>query len=236
LPVLDQAQVPAAVPQRSWQATARAIRRFAADDPVESWLCNELATYLFQEQPMDPEALRPEHLTALAYYDEAAVALAVICQRAAEYLRSDEALGPPTDEEPKSGAYGIGYSAWWTNPPGWNAELWNGAWFDWGIRTANTATEMPGVHLFAGMSIQRPSAFDPEMRHALEQGIPRSELVPGEPIWFRYWSGRDRRLRRLAQPQDVLVGMTLEAQGESLGRWVVETFRALRAYGPTPTR
>jgi hypothetical protein len=216
LPVLDVAEVPPSVPQRSWQATARAIRRFTHDDKVASWLCDELTTYLFQERLMDPEALRPEHLTALAYYGEAETALAVICQRAAERLH--EVLGPPSDVK---GRPGIGYLASWSDD--------GGTWFDWGIRTRNDAVDMPAVHLYAGLSVEHSSAFDPELRHRLEHGIPGVDGAPGETIAFRYWTGRRRRLGRLAQPQDVLVGATLEAQGESLGRWVEHTLRALRA-------
>jgi hypothetical protein len=91
LPVVDLAEVPLTVPQRSWQATARALAAFHADDPVTAWLCEELSSYLYQERLMDPDALRPEHLTALAYYEEASAGLAVICQRAAEFLRHKDA-------------------------------------------------------------------------------------------------------------------------------------------------
>jgi hypothetical protein len=39
---------------------------------------------------------------------------------------------------------------------------------------------------------------------------------------------------RVAYPEEVLVGRTIQQQGENLGRWVVETYEALYAAGPPP--
>jgi hypothetical protein len=43
-----------------------------------------------------------------------------------------------------------------------------------------------------------------------------------------------QRFARIAYPEEVLVGRSLQEQGESLGRWVVATYRALYAAGPPP--
>lgn len=43
-----------------------------------------------------------------------------------------------------------------------------------------------------------------------------------------------QRFLRFAYPEEVLVGRTLQAQGESLGHWVVETYEALHEAGPPP--
>ncbi|MGI8659203.1 MAG: hypothetical protein ACR2K4_10635 [Candidatus Limnocylindria bacterium] len=121
-------EIPPSVPQRSWQQTARLIAKQSTEDPVQDWLRDEFCTYLREEQLMDPEALRPEHLTALAYMDEATTSLALVTERASEYLRSADALGAPSAEDhaPRS-PFGIGYSGWWYEPPGWDTSRWKGA-------------------------------------------------------------------------------------------------------------
>jgi hypothetical protein len=48
----------------------------------------------------------------------------------------------------------------------------------------------------------------------------------GEPIVFRSWTRpKERRLRRVFLPQEVVRGSTLEMQGNSVGRWVEETYQ-----------
>jgi hypothetical protein len=105
-------------------------------------------------------------------------------------------------------------------------------WFDWGVAASNQAVGIAGTHFFAGLSLERPAVFEPEWCHVLETGIPAATASSSGLIEFRSWSGRERRLRRLAQPQDVLSGSTLEAQGQSLGLWVQETLDAVIAFGP----
>jgi hypothetical protein len=234
LPVADRVQVPDSVPQRSWQATARAIRRHRIEDPVGSWLCEELATYLFQERLMDPDALRPEHLTALAYYEEAAAGLAVICQRAAEYLLDERAIGSSGGEQHPRVRYGVGYKAWWAELPAWDIERWNHAWFAWGIHRPNPDVELRTVYVYAGLDVERQGSFAPDWVDGLNRGATNSGEPCREAMTFRSWSGTNRHLHRLALPQDVLSGATLEAQGDSLGRWVLQTYRALREYGSRP--
>lgn len=108
LPYTDPAQVPAEVAQRSWESTGREIQRFPSPDGVSAWLCEELLTYLQEESLMDPTALGPEHLTALAYEGQAHAALAEICARAEGHVARLFA-------EPNRSAkrYGKGYEARW---------------------------------------------------------------------------------------------------------------------------
>jgi hypothetical protein len=234
----DQAQVPATVPQRSWQRTARWIADYDVQGPVAEWLRDEFCAYLQEEQLMDPAALRPEHLTALEYMAEAGTALALICVRAHEYLAAREVLGPAHDHDrPREQQYGIGFAAWWEEPPGFDPARWNHAWFDWGTSAHNEAAGMPGTFLYAGLSIAKPGFFDarttrPDGQAELEHGVLPPNSTSGESVVFRCWPGqKERRLRRVALPQDVVRGTTLEAQGDSVGRWVEETYRTLIAHG-----
>jgi len=230
-------EVPSSVPQRSWQQTARLIAKQSTEDPVQDWLRDEFCTYLREEQLMDPEALRPEHLTALAYMDEATTSLALVTERASEYLRSADALGAPSAEDHAPRApFGIGYSGWWYEPPGWDTSRWKGAWFDWGTQRSNAAAGMTSPFMYAGLSIEKPASFEtagPDWQSGLERGVRADDVGRGETIAFRAWTTRhEHRLRRVARPQDVLRGATLEEQGDNLARWVEQTFRALMRYGP----
>lgn len=158
---------------------------------------------------MDPEALRPEHLTALAYHGEAASGLRIICDRATEYLQRDDALGPINDFEPMRSHTGTRYSAWWEDPPGWDSGRWHDAWFDWGIDDANAEAEMPTVHVYAGLSFTRDSPFAQaatslQWQQPLIDGIRAETAEHAEPVRLRYWRGSALRLRRVAHPQDVL--------------------------------
>lgn len=165
---------------------------------------------------------------------EASTALEVIRARASEYVA--QVLGPPDGEERPRDRYAIAYSARWQRPPDFDPSRWNDAWFDWGTGSMNREVGMSGVYVYAGLSIDKPGAFDagaaPDWQADLERGVPAPNGAAGEPVVFRSWPGaRARRLRRVALPQDVVRGSTLEAQGDSVGRWVEETYRALLAHG-----
>jgi hypothetical protein len=49
-------------------------------------------------------------------------------------------------------------------------------------------------------------------------------------IWC--WFSEYYRLVRVKYPDELLLATTLEAQGLELGRWVVETFKLLKAKPP----
>ena len=51
--------------------------------------------------------------------------------------------------------------------------------------------------------------------------------VGGTIVRFHRVSDDCERLTRIAFPEEVLIGRTLEAQAASLGEWVVEGFKAL---------
>lgn len=190
---------------------------------------------------MDPDALGPEHLAALAFMAEAERALALVCRRAHEHIASTTMPGPPTQEEhPVRGIghqYRVGYSAWWYPTLGLDKKPWNDAWFEWGTQVSNSEAGVQGMFFFAGLSIDKDQHFDrgaarSDWREQLERGIVDAHNESDERIVFRHWVGRHGRLFRVALPQDVLRGTTTEAQGESLGRWVEQTYRALIGYGP----
>jgi hypothetical protein len=229
----DPTQCPPSVPQRSWPATARSIQRFSPTDPVARWLVHELLRYLQEENLMDPVALGPEHLTALAYGRPAQDALALVCETAARYIAQHWAETDNEEESRGKPAYGVGYGQAWGAPTdGQSEDAWDGAWFDWKVAESRGDPAPDGAVFFmAGLSKHRGREFADATgawQQTLETGLCHGSSV----LRFERWLGRVERLQRIASPQDVLHGRTLEEQGESIGRWVVETFRALEKHGP----
>lgn len=232
LPILDQIQCPAGIPQRSWQASGRIAQAFATSGSVEKWLIDELTSYLQEEGLMDLTALGPEHLTALAYGKKARESLAVVTGVAADHIT--ENWRSANSEQEKSGrpAYGLGYYQAWEPPAG----DWGGAYFDWNVAESAGAPVPDGTTFFmVGLSKDRRSGSDfADVTSAWYEQLRIGTHTAGEPMPFEFWQGRVLRLQRVGLPQDVLRGRTLEEQGVSLGRWVVETFQALERHGPPP--
>jgi hypothetical protein len=231
-------ECPETVPQRSWQATARAASALDPGSEVGRWLIAEWLTYLREERLMDLEALGPEHLTALAYGGEARAAMAVVTEEASRVIKA--ARGEPGEHWKRNTGnakprYGIGYWESWAAPAAEGAgDPWDGAWFDWMLDESHGGElGIPAgrVFIMAGLSKERGEEFtSPDARwlEGLVDGLPRGH----ERLVFRRWRGNCERLQRVAYPHDVLRGETLEEQGASLGQWVVETFSAIDEHGP----
>jgi hypothetical protein len=109
----DSAQVPDEVVQLRWQDTARVIGEWRPDDPVGRFLISELTAFLREEDLVDPEDLKHDHLVALEVHEEALNALERVCELAATRVDSqwNEGDGP--------GQYGrpVVKERWWTYPP-----------------------------------------------------------------------------------------------------------------------
>lgn len=229
LPVPAEQQV-GDVPERSWQATARRAQTFEAGKAHEQWLLDEWLTYLKEEALMELDALGPEHLTALAYKHEAEAALVSVCDEAARVIRT--LYGEPDDEERPYGkpAYGLGY--WSTiDPQSTDEGAWGGRYLDWNCTVAHAA--LPGIpagRVYFNVGLSSPKGLPPEaewrtkVNEALEDTAELSR--------FQQWTDDYERYHRVALPQDVLRGTSLEEQGSSLGRWISETFTYLIAQGP----
>ena len=222
----DEREVPASVPRRSWQATARTIAAHPADDPVQRWLLRELLTFLHKEQLMDVEALGPEHFTALAYHREAITGLTAVCDIASAQL---SALFGEVDSDDRRPGSPDKFTQSWEAPPGLEDDAWGNTWFDWGVYRSNRAINLPTLHFFAGLSTESRTFGPPEWIERLQQRADENHHFK-----FESWSGDAERLRRIGLPQEVLRGRTLEDQGASVARWVKETHTVLKEHGPPP--
>ena len=212
LPYQDPTEVPAEVVQRSWEQTAHSIHRFRPSDKVSAWLCHELLFYLQEENLMAPTAIGPEHLTALAYAGQANRALEDISERAEHVINS-------RFREPNatSSRYGEGYYATWGD----------GVWLEWHLLRKGGHGPL---EVRAGLCAYKRAAFNADVERRLREGI----QISGDFVVFERWQGPNQeRLMRVARPQDVLVGADLDAQAESLARWVVTTLTTVERAGAT---
>lgn len=210
LPHIDELEVPVTVAQRCWEQTGREIVRFETDDAVSVWMCRELLAYLQEENLMDPIALGPEHLTALAYAGQANKALEAICERAE--IRIGERFRLADDTRPRTGRYGEGYWATWGD----------GEWLEWHLFRKGGHGPL---EIRAGLCAHKHGQFDATVERQLRHGI----QIGGDLVAFDRWHGPKERLMRVARPQDVLIGADLDSQADSLARWVVETLNAVEA-------
>lgn len=223
---------PDEVRQRRWQQTAGRCARWARGaSGVPRFLVDEFLDYLQEESLMDPEVLTPVHLVALAEYPRAAAGLATICEVASGYV--DRHWNERSDYQKYYGkpAYGVGY--WEAQPAAPRGEPeadWDPFWWDWVVRESDISipSSRGGVPVFA-------AGLTSELTHPI--------VTPKATAWaakladehgFLAFSDSYDRVNRVAYPEEVLVGRSLQQQAESLGAWVVETFRGLQAAGPPP--
>lgn len=234
LPYAAPEVVPCCVPQRSWQEAGRTILKYCdvETDPIKLFLLKELIAYMREENLTDPEAIRPEHLVALAYRDEAEAALERVCEEASRRIEKwcDKAPGR-AEKNPNSPRYGSGY---WE---AWGLESPPGTWFDWSIDRPAAETDGRSLVFASGLAAEAGSELattdeEREKQKRLETGIRIDDTF----IQFqRISEKRFERLARIAFPEEVLIGRTLEAQAASLADWVIAGFEALtRPLGEFP--
>ena len=227
LPYPDSAEVPAAIPQRSWEQVGQLCARYDARSVVEGWLLDELVAYLREEGLMGIESLKPEHLTALAYAQQAEAALEVICDQAKAYVAQHWDGTFDNDEKLR---HGITYSAWYTAPPGTHLGP-NGAWLDWVVTRAAAVHPLPpdgAVFFMAGLSVDRGHEMaSNDAQRAWQRALEDGVETDARRLAFRRWTGNHERLHTVAYPHEVLAGGSLEEQGAALGRWVIDSFRVI---------
>lgn len=80
----DRDEIPAEVPQLTWEDTATILQAFMTTDPVGVFLIAELLEYLKEEKLVDPGPLNAAHLTALRKYRAATRSLVRVCEIAAD--------------------------------------------------------------------------------------------------------------------------------------------------------
>jgi hypothetical protein len=221
--------LPAEVPQRTWQQTARrCARESRGKADVTRFLVGEFLDYLQEEGLMDPDVITPVHLVALAEYERAKTAVALACEVASGYIQVRWNIG-----DNHGRPYGLDYAE--NHPAGARDEPradWGSAFWDWTLRPDDSGLEESrgGIPVFvSGAGIRR-------VRGALitAEGAAWAAGLRGDPHRFVHLPGAYERFARVAYPEEVLVGRDLREQGENLGRWVVETYQALYHAGPPP--
>lgn len=232
--------VPDGVPQRSWQAAGRCLHEASThrSDPVELFLLKELIAFMREDNLTDPEAIGPELLVALAYADQAEAALVRICEEVSRYVARE--YGEPNSflEAPRTRKPGYGWGYWeaWTLREAKNGDAT--LWLDWNAQNDTTHRESDGRSLFfmSGLAAYSyvdlaPSSEDRLHHEQLQEGV----KADGRSVRFQPVSDDCERLTRVAFPEEVLIGRTLEAQAASIGAWIIEGFRVLTAGAGVPT-
>jgi hypothetical protein len=241
IPPYGEDLVPPSVPQRSWQAVAGNVRNARGSGvhngtSKEDFLLEELYNYMQDQHLTDPEALRPEHLVALTYWDEADGAFQEVCRMASEYLKREWRACILRNEGGRGPVprYGLGYWESWAldpeaDPRGGPAALGK-RWLDWNASRNPTVPQSHGrsllfisgltAHDIANLTL---SDDDLERARLLEDGVE----IDGRFVRFQRVTDSHERFTQVAQPDHILVGATLREQAESLGAWIIAGFKAL---------
>jgi hypothetical protein len=227
LPYPTGGEVPATVPQRSWERVGQVCARLASStshEEVQQWLLQQFVVYLREEGLMGVEPIGPEHLTALAYSHQAEGALKVICGQAKGYVEQHWEGVPGGEDKP-----GIPYGVWygWPRAPSGPAD----SFLDWVVARASGNQPIPhdgAVFFMAGLNVARGREFaTSDHERAWQRALEEGKEIDGRLVSFQRWRGNHERLHRLAYPHEVLTGSTVAEQGTALGRWIVETFDLL---------
>lgn len=233
--------VPEQVPQRTWEGVATGARQWhaSATNPVGAYLTKEFVRYMEEKSVSDPEAIRPEHLVTFAHREEADRAIALVCERVSQRLQR-QLPGAPRSENVRREKphYGYGYWESWRLEDREGQEL-SSPWLDWNclLQPNHEQNEHGGLFFVSGLTahieqeIQTPAAAPGWQRELCA----RSD-VNGKPIGFTEFSDTHERLARIAYPEEVLVGRTLEDQAQSLADWIIAGFEALATVVPEVER
>lgn len=220
-----------------WQGTARAVVKFAPSvtAPEQRWLLDEYIRYLEEEGLSDPRALSVSTALSLMERWNAEDAVAGICEHADAYVQKH--WGPRTDHEKlrtadRGPAYGLNYWATYETfrdgePP---KDGWDNLWFEWGLRDASSLQYMGEAPRGAFVFMAGSSAYaadDPLKREGNEDWAGRLAAHEFHHVWLD-----DYRNVRLRYPDELLAHTTLEQQGITLGKWIVDAFEALAGDPP----
>lgn len=212
-------QIPMSVPQLTWEATSALLRLYRPSSPVSRLLVDELLIYLREEGLVDPERVTPEHLVAVAYHAEAVAALERVYELADLAVAGGWAAPPPGH----SGRYGT--ETWWTYPPRPpdvpHLGRWELAWHVFRESTQLFPDGRRGVPRIAA-----GAAADWGTLHTISSSTKDRLASEGFQLFEKGdLRGNTReRIWRLAYPEEVLAGASLDAQGRALGQWVAKAF------------
>ena len=223
---------PPKVRQRRWQRTAARCAGWARRaDGVPQFLVAEFLDYLQEENLMDPEALTPVHLVALAEYQRALDGIETICEVASGVIEHDWNTRTNCKMSHGKPDFGLGYYELHPTAAAGEDEVdWGPVWWDWVLRGADLGIEdsRGGVPVFtAGLTAELPGAIVTPATTAWA-----TKLADSNSHRFVEFADSYNRFSRVAYPEEVLVGRTLQQQGESLGKWVVASYKALYEAGP----
>jgi hypothetical protein len=221
----DANEIPSEVPRLTWQRTGALLASFTTTTEVGTFLVHEFCDYLREEGLMDPDRLTAEHLVAFAHHKEAFEALELVCSAAISDVA--QMWGPLAPEQYNSR---YGNTSWWmfpTSRPGGTPVAAREFELDLFRDSSSCFRDgRPGVPVFTVGTSGEPgtvSTIDPETADELTRAgfqlLPKASLLSNS--WDRIW--------RRAYPDELLAGATLEEQGKSLARWVVDAFERLQA-------
>jgi hypothetical protein len=230
----DEQQIPDTVPRLTWQLTASRIRRWPHDDPVTSFLVDELCAYLREEGLMDLEALSPLHMVVISEMEPTEQAVKTVCELASDYL-SRHWGAPESRAEGRQPRFGLGY--WEVHraaPHGEPAQSWDPALWSWDLMRSDAGVQESrgGVPVFmSGLTVDKgtPLATGEHGERWLK-GLNAAFEYPQDK--FRRVSDIRERIVRVAYPEEILIGRSLQAQADALGAWIRAGYKALYAVGP----
>jgi hypothetical protein len=182
---------------------------------------------------MDLEAITPVHLIAFAERDRADNAVARACETASAFIARTWNERTGCWERAGKPRYERGY--WETFPQAPRRERaadWGTVWWDWNLLSDDLS--LPDSR--GGVPVFISGAGD----HLSNPPIAAGSASAGwaAPLFdthgFVAFEAGYRRFVRVAYPEEVLVGRSLNDQGERLGSWIVESYWALYEAGPPP--
>ena len=227
-------RVPETVLRADWQALGRELPEYARGlgAPEQRWLLNEYVRYLKEEGLSDPDALTLTSALALMHYEHAEAAATGICEHADAYVA--EQWGERTDCTTYRGepAYGLDYRATYaacrrgeTPHPRWDTYA-----FQWALhdgRSLQGTEERRGTYVFSAGAGTYYANDQATKRSGNDAWMARRHADGFQRAWLT-----DYLLVRLRYPDELLVASSLEAQGRTLGAWVIEAFEALAGDPP----
>jgi hypothetical protein len=219
----DAQEIPDSVLRLKWQETAALLATYPAPSEVGTFLVHELCLYLREEGLMDPDRITAEHLVAFAQHKEAFEALDLLCSAATAYIAETWAALTPEQYGSRSGN-----ASWWIFPTCRVGGIpLEGREFDFNLYRDGSAifrNGRQGVPVFTVGTSEEPgtvAAIDPQTADDLTNA--GFELLPTQSLLSNPWD----RIWRRAYPDELLAGATLQKQGGSLARWVVDAFEQL---------
>jgi hypothetical protein len=174
---------------------------------------------------MDPDRVTPVHLVALANWQEAWEALVAVSDEAALQIASqwNDPVGEPyVDSQERSFEYPAPRRDQSTVP---DFGAWGLMWSRFGDSNVYLTDGRPAVPCFlAGANAQGGGALGQVTAERLESAERAGFRILKRGSGIR---SENEYIVRVAYPDDIIAGPTLEEQARVLARWVVEAFSDL---------